>query len=259
MKRIHLFEIEDQDWCPRVLRDAATDYLRFVSFTTKPYAAIVPILASALQRAGKGQIVDLCSGAAGPWSWLQPALAVMGLPVSVCLTDKYPNLAVSEEFNRGTNQAIRYHPQSVDAAQVPRELTGFRTMFTAFHHFAPQEASAVLADAVRQGEGIAVFEATERSLLGLLLMLLAPLMVVVMTPFIRPFRWSRLLWTYLIPLVPMVLLVDAVVSCFRTYSLAELAELTEKIGTNDYQWEIGSRKNNRAPLRVTYLIGIPKP
>jgi hypothetical protein len=29
MRRMHLFEIEDQSWCPRAVRDAMTDYLRF--------------------------------------------------------------------------------------------------------------------------------------------------------------------------------------------------------------------------------------
>ena len=91
MKRIHLIEIHDQDWCPRTVRDGETDYLQFVIATTKPYAAMVPILAVALQRTGTAQVLDLCSGAAGPRLWLQPVLAERGVGVSVCLTDKYPN------------------------------------------------------------------------------------------------------------------------------------------------------------------------
>jgi hypothetical protein len=48
MKRLHLIEIQNEDWCPRSIRDAGTDYLQFVIAKTKPYAAIVPILTSAL-------------------------------------------------------------------------------------------------------------------------------------------------------------------------------------------------------------------
>src|SRR2546425_11759383 len=84
------------------------------------------------------------------------------------------------------------------------------------------QARAILADAVHNRQGIGVFEATQRRALALLLMLLAPLMMLVVTPFIRPFRWSRLLWTYLIPLVPLVTLFDGLVSCLRTYSVQEL-------------------------------------
>ena len=89
MKRLHLIEIEDQDWCPFTVRDAVTDYLRFILSASKPYAVIIPFLAAALKRNGARRIIDLCSGAAGPWPWLQPVLAEMGLKVSVCLTDKY--------------------------------------------------------------------------------------------------------------------------------------------------------------------------
>jgi len=132
MKRLHFIEIHDQKWCPRAIRDAETDYLQFVIAKTKPYTAMVPILATALQRTGTRQILDLCYGAAGPWLWLQPVLAERGLNVSVCLTDKYPNLSAFGPSSRPTNQAIRYHPQPVDATRVPEELTGFQTMFSRF-------------------------------------------------------------------------------------------------------------------------------
>ena len=257
MKRLHLIEIEDQNWCPSGVRDAATDYLQFAFAATKPYAAVIPILATALQRTGTRHILDLCSGAGGPWLWLYPVLAEMGVSLSVCLTDKYPNMAAFRRSSRLTNQAISYHPQPVDATRVPSELRGFRTMFTAFHHFRPEQACAVLADAVRQRQGIAVFEATQRRVLVLLLTLFAPLAVLVITPLVRPFRWSRLLWTYVIPLVPMVTLFDGLVSCLRTYSVQELRDLTARLETNDYHWDIGTVKSKMTPIPITYLIGVP--
>jgi hypothetical protein len=122
MKRLHLLEIQDQDWCPRAIRNAVTDYLQFVIAKTKPYAAMVPILTTALQRTGTREILDLCSGAGGPWLWLQPIRAGRGLNVSVCLTDKYPNLDAIGQACRPPDQTVRYHPQPVDATRVPDEL-----------------------------------------------------------------------------------------------------------------------------------------
>jgi len=257
MKRLHLVEIHDQDWCPRTVRDGLTDYLQFVIATTKSYAAMVPILAAALQRTGTRRVLDLCSGAAGPWLWLHPVLAERGVSVSVRLTDKYPNLDAFRQSSRLTHQVISYHPQSVDAAGVPEELTGFRTIFSAFHHFRPEQARAVLADAVHQRQGIAVFEGTQHSVLALLSMLLVPLMVLLITPFIRPFRWSRLLWTYLLPLMPLLALFDGLVSCLRTYSVEELRDLVARLDANNYHWDIGTVKSTAAPMPITYLIGVP--
>jgi hypothetical protein len=257
MKRFHLFEIEDQPWCPRTLRDALTDYLQFALVTMKPYAAMVPLLASALQSTGARRVLDLCSGAAGPWLWLHPVLAEMGVSVSVCLTDKYPNKEAFARLSSVTHQAISYHPQPVDAARVPGELLGFRTMFTAFHHFSPEQARAVLADAVCQRQGIGIFEAGQRSILAIMLTLLAPLVLLFVTPVIRPFRWSRLLWTYLIPLVPMVTLFDGLVSCLRIYTVQELNDLVAGLDATNYRWEIGTVKTTTTVVPVTYLIGVP--
>ena len=46
MRRRHLVEIHEQDWCLRVVRNAETAYLQFTIAATKPYAAMVPILAN---------------------------------------------------------------------------------------------------------------------------------------------------------------------------------------------------------------------
>jgi len=257
MKRLHFFEIHDQDWCPRAIRDAETDYLQFVIATAKSYAAMIPILLAALQRARTRHVLDLCSGAGGPWFWLRPILEESGLNVSVCLTDKYPNLDALDQPGRLKNQAICYHPRPVDATRIPGDLAGFRTFFSAFHHFRPDQAYAVLADAVQKRQGIAVFEGTQNSALAMLLMLLVPLMVLLMTPFIRPFRWSRLFWTYALPVVPVAVLFDGMVSCLRTYSVEELRELTNRLNTDSYQWDIGTLKSTAGPIPITYLIGVP--
>src|SRR5437660_8425292 len=121
MKRLHLIEIEDQDWCPRTFRDATTDYLQFALAATKPYAVLIPILATTLQRTGTRQILDLCSGAAGPWLWLRPVLAEMGLSVSVCLTDKYPNM---EAFGHAARRPGAASHDAVTAGRAASGLDG---------------------------------------------------------------------------------------------------------------------------------------
>jgi hypothetical protein len=137
--------------------------------------------------------------------------------------------------------------------KVPSELKGFRTMFTSFHHFSPEEARAILQNAVDAGEGIGIFEITRRAPLTLGLMFAWALMPFVYTPWIRPFRWSRLLWTYLVPIIPLVFLFDGVVSCLRTYRPQELREIVDKLTAGEYQWEIGEHSSGRVP--ITYLIG----
>jgi hypothetical protein len=256
--RVHLFEIHDLGWFPMVWRDLLTDFLSFHAIVFKPYAGVAPLLAEALSEAGTAHIVDLCSGAGSPIVSLVPAIRRLGVPdLSVTLTDKYPNL---EAFRRTCVEAegsIDCVESAVDANDVPPGLGGFRTLFTSFHHFCPKQAWAVLEDADNHAAGIGVFEYTERNwLIWSLPVLLIPLFVWACTPFIRPFSWRRLLWTYLLPVVPIVAMWDGLVSNLRTYSVAELRELVEQIGGRRFRWRIG-RVRSIGASRVTYLIGTP--
>src|SRR5262249_390960 len=149
------------------------------------------------------RILDLGSGAGGPWLGLQPLLHQLGIDVPVCLSDHDPNIEALERARRLSRNAITYHPEPVDATRVPRELTGFPAMFSAFHPLRPEQARAVLADAVARQEGIGVFECADRRPFLLVLGALSiPIRVLLVSPFIRPFHWSRLFWTYIVPALP---------------------------------------------------------
>ena len=244
--RLHLVEIHDLPACPPSLRDALTDFLAFSLNLARAYEPAGPLLQRAVARARAGRIVDLCSGAGGPWSG--PLAGNVGVPV--ILTDLYPH------EGPGVSRRLPFHPHPVDARAVPAELDGFRTVFTAFHHFRPEEARAILADAVAKRQGIAVFEAARRAPWEILVVALTWLGVLLAAPFVRPWRWSRFFWTYLPPVLPLVGTFDGVVSCLRAYSPAELHELVR--GLDTYDWEIGDMRGGWSPLRGTYLIGTPR-
>lgn len=252
MGRSHLFELHDLPRFPVVWRDLLTDYLSFYAAVFKPYAAVAPILAGALREAGTARIVDLCSGAGQPILSIAPELRASGLPaLEIVLTDKYPNVAAWEALG----DAVSFASEPVDAVDVPRQLTGFRTLFTSFHHFSPEEARAAVEDAVENRQGIGIFEYTERSFRWAVPVCLIPLFVWFCTPFIHPFRWRRLLWTYLLPVVPAVAMWDGFVSCLRTYSLEELRDLVEGTAGEPYRWTVG-HVGSRWPSRVTYAVGV---
>jgi hypothetical protein len=258
MRRIQFIEIHDSDWCPATIRDAATDNLQFALGFVNQYAPIAPRLARALLRTGTRQIVDLCSGGGGPWLRLSRMLEEeVHAPIEVCLTDKYPNMRAFEHARLASENRIVFRAKPVDAPYLPPELNGFRTFFTCFHHFPPPEARAILKSAVDSRQGIAVFEPTDRGLPALFLMLLAPIVALLIAPLIRPFSWSRLLWTYLIPVAPFVNLFDGIVSCLRTYSVSELREMTDELGECGYVWEIGRERGSFPLIPITYLIGYP--
>jgi hypothetical protein len=258
MRRVQLIELHEQPWFPSSLRDEATDALQFGLNLLKAYAPVVPLLQSVLDSTRSRSIVDLCSGAGGPWLDLSRKLHGDSLSLSIRLTDKYPNLRAFQNARTTSANHIDFYPEPVDAMNVPPELKGLRTMFTSFHHFRPEEARAILQNAVDASQSIGIFEITRRSPTTIVLMCPWVFVLFVCTALIRPFRWSRLLWTYVIPIIPLVLLFDGVVSCLRTYRPQELREIIEELTATGYQWETGEHSRAPSKMPITYLIGYPR-
>jgi len=265
MRRIQFIEIHEQPWFPCSIRDQITDTLQFGFNFLKAYSPVVTRLQAALDSTQSESpdgraIVDLCSGGGGPWFHLarqlhsrtngdQPGFQIW-------LTDKYPNSSSHQNANSACENRITFYPESVDAAKVPQELKGFRTMFTSFHHFSPEDARKVLQNAVDAGEGIGVFEITSRSPAAIVRVFAWVGFLFLGTPWVRPFRWTRLLWTYLVPIIPSVLIFDGIVSCLRTYRPNELREIVNRLST--YRWKIAEDAGSVWKPAITYLIGYPR-
>jgi len=257
MKRAQLFEFHDLSGFPQSWRNFLTEFITCYIRMFNPYGSLAPRMRVLLEKLECRQVVDLCSGASGPVLHMQEMLSKgEKYGVEVTLTDKYPNATAFRQAAAKRPGRVNGLEHSVDAVAVPDELRGFRTLFASLHHFPPALARGILEDAARRGEGIGVFEFTERRFQAFLVMLLAPVMVWLLTPFVRPFRWDRLLWTYIVPVMPLVALWDGQVSNLRTYSLAELKELTGGIEADGYTWEVG-QVGYFPRLRATYLFGYP--
>jgi hypothetical protein len=267
LRRRNWFEITDYGWCPSMLRDTATDILHFTSIKTNMYGAVEPRLKSLLEYLDCHDIVDLCSGGTGPVLLIQRHLNEREhYPLRVTLSDKFPNVKAFEAAAAEAGGSVAYVEDSIDAVDVPEGLRGFRTLFAAFHHFEPEEAKRVLKDSVRKGEGIGVFEFTGRNPGIVLVMLMSPLYLLLAMPFIKPFDWRRMFWTYVIPLVPLATLWEGMASNMLTYSPEELWELVKDIEVDGYTWEIGrmrgtwdvGRIHGKGLHKITYLFGYPE-
>lgn len=256
MKRAHLFEFIDLGWWPTTLRDLETDALHFA--LSRAYDEVVPQLQQLLHQTATQQVIDLGSGASGPWPRLLELMAEDRPTVHVKLTDKYPNRSAQQKLSQQPVDQLEYLDQPVDAANVPEELSGVRTMFSGFHHLRPSEAMAVLQDAATRRAAIGVFDGVSaRSGIGPLvgMLIMPPLVFFFMLVFsfrIKPVTLSRILFATIIPLIPLAMAWDAAVSMLRVYTQDELKEMTSAVKAQGYRWEIGRTKTN------TYLLGYPE-
>lgn len=254
MKRLHLFEFSDLPWWPAPLRALLTDLLHTLIDQVQPFSPKVALIAQALRATGQRRIVDLCSGGAGPWLHLKSQLQqACGHDVQVLLTDKFPSASVPPKL--AAVDGLDYCPAAVDALAVPATLDGVRTLFDGLHHFGPEEAEAIIRSAVDDRQAIVVFEFLQRTWRDALMALLSPLMVLVITPLVRPLSLTRLLLTYVVPVAPLIVTWDGLVSELRCYSAEELEAMARRAG-GDYAWHIGTYRHRGLP--VTYLVGYPR-
>lgn len=258
MGRLQLFEFEDQAWFPALWRSFATDFLQFSQTVVDQSVPLAEPFARLAEGAGARRFVDLCSGSSGPWSRLIRHLSAAGCDLPVVLTDLHPTHAVFEREVARSGGRIVGHTGPVDARDVPSDLEGVRTLLNGFHHFEPAVARAILQNAVDAGQPIAVAEFVARSPVAVLGVLFAALIVTPLaTLAIRPFRSSRLFFTYVVPVVPLIVLWDGVVSCLRVYSPRELDALIAGLEAPGWRFEVTQLDNPKAPIPITLLVGAP--
>ena len=231
------------------------DDLRFKWEQGGLHKPIADRLARLLAATGTEDVLDIASGGGGPIWAVYRQLSDSGVNLRVTLTDKFPNLSAFAYLNEISDGGIGFVEEPVDATAIPSELEGVRTLCASAHHFLPETLTAILQDAVDQRQPIAIFDfnAPPAPPPPWLFLLGTPPGVLLASPFIRPFRWSRMFWTFVL-LLPLLILWDTQVTALRLYSVGQLEEIVGGLRPNDYKWEIGSEP---FPNSITYAVGYP--
>jgi hypothetical protein len=252
---------------PHCLRDGLTDVLAFTWATAPhpalgaaahPAAQLVGDVLALTQRAsraaaGDRRVVDLCAGSGGPACELvrainaRAALDGTNLHVRATLTDLHPHPAAWRERQLAFGaDAVAFAAEPVDAARVPRNLPGVRTLMWCFRHFDRRAAKRVLASAAESDscEGIVVVEVSQRYVALMALQAVALFWLLFLVPlFFSRFSLPRMALTYLLPVLPLMGMWDAVVSSWRSYTPEELLALaTEADAQRRMVWTAGTRR-----------------
>jgi len=233
-----------------------TDFLQFLTNKGKMFKPVIPLIEKGIKNSGTNQIIDLGSGGGGGLLWIASELQKTNPKLKILMTDLYPNIPAFE-YTKKQGHNFEYLRDPVDARNVPGDLVGLRTQFLSLHHFKPEDVKRILQNAIDSKSNIAIFEGQERSVASIIAMLFSPITVLLMTPFIRPFKIGRIIFTYLIPLVPLFVLWDGIVSSMRTYSVSEMELLIKELNNkDDFNWEVGKIKSG--PGINLYLLGTLK-
>lgn len=261
MKRIHLVEIEDLPWFPNSLRQCMTRLIVVMHKLLGSPHELVQLIRRALEHANRPAIIDLCSGSGGPmievFRLLKTQDRMQG--ITLTLTDLYPNQETAGKINNEKNSGITYLTNSVNAADLDSGKIGVRTMVSSLHHMKPEVARSILKGALVNRQPICIFEISDNSFPRWLWWIAIPMnfiMVFFITPLVKPLSWKQLVFTYLIPVIPVCFAWDGAVSNARTYTLSDMDELLKGLETEYYTWEKG---RIGGMFKKLYLLGLPVP
>lgn len=255
--RIHAPEIEDEAWCPPFLRDGLTDFLTDSAELLGLYDAATSTIAGLLERHQMTRLVDLCSGAGGPALRMREQLHRRhSVDVDVLLTDLYPNRDAFALAGARSGGRVRGRLEPTDAACVPDDIVGVRTIFNGFHHFRPALARRIVEDAARKRQPFVSVELVERRPLTVATVMGTPLLALLQA-LRRPRSPGRFACSVLVPIIPAAILWDGLMSCLRAYAVEELQALTAGLD-DDYAFRIEQVPTPFVPMRITMLIGEPR-
>lgn len=182
--------------------------------------------------------------------------------VKFILTDIHPHIPDwTEAAKKSAN--LSFVAESVDAANAPASLNGtdgrkiFRLYNLAFHHFEDNLGKDILRNTIETADAFGIFELQERTFSSLFtITLLWPLMWL-LSPFYFWRSPGHLFFTYIIPIIPFVLVFDGYVSSLRTRTADEVQALMKECGADCSGWTVRSgREVHTWPTGyVTWIIG----
>lgn len=256
LKRLHLFEFCDQTWLKGTWREAYLDGLnttfkmfKFHDDLTKPFNAW-------LTKSKSNHVLELCSGGGGPIDTLIKNRDPNSKEeLKITLSDLTPDLKAFEAVKNKYPNHIEYVKTSTDATNTKELNANLIFMCSSFHHFSPEMAKKILLNASKNSNGIFIREILSRNFFNMISSVfnLLPLML---TPFFSGrFTFFKFLITTIVPIVPLMIIFDGIVSVFRTYTTEEIMAMMPEEMKKNWQWTSCSNKVCGL-LQAPYIYGI---
>ncbi|MDW3652659.1 MAG: hypothetical protein R8P61_36615 [Bacteroidia bacterium] len=226
MKRIHIPQISDQSWFPGFLSRNIHEFMSWFVGKVGAAAPFLPIIEQGLEHAD--QIIAIEEEQGAGFETLAPLL--------------------------DADIPIKY--QKID--ELNTKESGLYVSVNAFHKLKEEKARNLLRRIASEGHPLAIVEGNNDSLWQVFGMtVIVPLTVLLATPFVKPFRFSRIIFTYLLPVLPLVTFLDGAMALLKLYAPTDLDELTSSLGCKDYSWKSGKLDNGRGG-KIIYLLGYPE-
>jgi len=262
VKRYTGKELHEHSWFPALWRDQLTDFLSFFNIYSGTYRPALKRMQEILADENMPSVyTDLCAGCGlYDWRFAQHLSRHLGRGLRVRLTDLYPSYRQWKEIAVLSGGMAEPVDTPLSAPEAIRRFEGLHVMFSGLHHFSPEEIEEMIRAAVENRRTLAFFDYSRRTwLLWEALMMLNSLPFMILTaPLVWKFSWKRLFFTWIVPVLPLLLLVDGWLSRLRAYRPDELRRILDDFPfPPGWHAEAGCDPVHAGLAQVTYLIVRP--
>lgn len=154
------------------------------------------------------------------------------------LSDLFPDLNSFEQLKKKYPDNIDYIAEPLDMMNPPLDKFKLFTICAAFHHLKQKDASRVLNNFLVRGGSLIIFEPLSRSLLNLVMMIIIiPVLVpiyAVVSVLARPRCLISWLFCLIVPIIPLMVCFDGIISILRTYTRSEIEAMLSPQNARTY-------------------------
>ena len=227
MKRKQITQIINSSWCPKFIKKLVAEFLSWFVVKVNATKPFIPLIESMVNDAHSNQIINIDfnigAGIESVKPYLKEDIQIKSIPIS--------------DFNTDTK--------------------GVYLFLNSFHQLNVKQAKEILSQIVNSKNPVIIVEGNNDSLWQVVGMtVFVPLTTLLTAPFVKPFRLTRLLFTYIIPVLPLIITIDGCIALLKLYNPKDLLELTSSINAPKYEWKAGKNDNGRGG-KIIYLTGKP--
>jgi hypothetical protein len=239
-------ELEDYRWFPARLRRYQMDFIGNLVQWLQLYKPLVTVVQQLLRQQSLHQITDCCSGNGGPAIYVQGLLQPKP---TTTLTDKYPQKIAA-------TAGVHYLGSPTDVLQLMPKPDHLYTLYNSFHHFTTAEQQALLQRFAQARASCMIAEILEPNIFVFIKILLTTTIgQLLMAPFVKPFAWGRLLFTYLLPINILTVTYDGIVSVLKSKSVKTYSALIDNIRVPGYTFTV--KRIGQLTGNIIYITGHP--
>ena len=241
--RIQGFEFCDQSWLKGCWREAHLDGMNFMFKLFGLHQRLHRAYGKWAREAGYAEVLDLASGGVGHIDTLLTESRKEGVTLPrITVSDLFPDRAAFERLKAAHGERVNFIADSVDATQPLPRAAPLLSICSAFHHLPPDVAKKLLANATANSNGIFIAEIFNRSVWSPFLSL-PNLLILMAAPFFsQRCTLKKVLISTVVPIVPMMIVFDGIISALRTYTPEEILALVPEEARREWTWASGSTR-----------------